>query len=187
MNNLKYGNRNKTINLASTKIIKMKLAELFTITRDPDQSNSWISSQKHILSILTIGGIAVILLWQVLDKYYVEAIDYRLPWLRWITISIFSINLILGLTRNDARAIKQHLVAGFYLGTTFCMLLTMFTGASQSPYWFGLFFIIVSWFVLVPYQFQGNDYSQLCICIDVYSPASMPNRSLGLYITKWAK
>ncbi len=154
MSYLNYGNGNKTINLVSTKISKMKLTDLFNFTRDPDRANSWINSQKHILAILTLGGIAVILIWQFLDKYYVETIDSRLPWLRRITIIIFSVNLIIGLLRNGERAIKQHLVGGFYFGTTFCMLLTMFTGASQSPYWFGLFFIIVAWFVMVPYNFR---------------------------------
>ena len=33
----------------------------------PDQTNSWINSQKHILTLLTTGGIAVILLWPILD------------------------------------------------------------------------------------------------------------------------
>ncbi len=145
---------NKTVNLVSTKISKMKLADFYTITRNPDDPNSWINSQKHILSILTVGGIAVILLWQKLDKYYVETIDFRLPWLRWITIAVFCVNLFLGLYRKGERAIKQHLVAGFYMGTVFCTLLSMFTGASQSPYWFGLFFIIVAWFVMVPFNFR---------------------------------
>ena len=145
---------NKSVNLVSTKISSMKLSELFTISKDPEASNHWISSQKHILFILTSGGTAVILLWQLFDKFYVEAMDYRLPWLRWIMIAVFAVNLFLGLKRAGERAIKQHIVAGFYLGTIFCMLLTMFTGASESPYWFGLFFIIVSWFVLVPYNFR---------------------------------
>ncbi len=144
----------KTINLASTKISEMKLAELYAINRDPEFSNTWISSQKHILLLLTIGGTAVVLFWQLLDKFYIEAFDDRLPWLRWITIAVFGANLLLGLQRKTPRAIKQHLVAGFYFGTLFCMLLAIFTGASQSPYWFGLFFIIVAWFVLVPYNFR---------------------------------
>ncbi len=144
----------KTINLASTKKSGMKLTELNVINRDPEFSSTWINSQKHILLLLTVGGIAVILLWQLLDKFYIETLDARLPWLRWIAIGLFGVNLFFGLKRKTPRAIKQHLVAGFYFGTLFCMLLAMFTGASQSPYWFGLFFIIVAWFVLVPYNFR---------------------------------
>lgn len=131
----------------------MKQRDLNSSTRDPFFSDSWISNQKHILFMLTAGGTIAVILWQILDKYYIEAIDSRLPWLRWGTILLFGTNLILALLRKSSKAIKQHLIAGFYLGAVFCMFLTMFTGASQSPYWFSLIFIIIAWFVLIPFSF----------------------------------
>jgi len=144
----------KTVKLVSTKFLKMKLTEMYAINRDREFSDSWLTNQKRILLLLTLGGSAVVLLWQIFDKYYIEAFDSRLPWLRWITIATYALNLLTALMRKSPRAIKQHLIAGFYLGSVFCTLLAMFTGASESPYWFGLFFIIVAWFVLVPYNFR---------------------------------
>ncbi len=144
----------KTLKLVPTKISSMKLNELWAIDTDRGSPDLWFSSQKHILTLLTAGGITVILLWQLFENIYVQAYDPRLPWLRWIAVATFCLNLFAGLARNTSRAIKQHLISGFYLGTGFCLLLVMLTGAGQSPYWFGLFFIIVAWFILVPFSFR---------------------------------
>ena len=47
---------------------------------------------------------------------------------------LYAFNLLGAILRKSNLAYKQHLTAGFYFGATFCMLLAMFTGASQSPY-----------------------------------------------------
>ena len=134
-------------------LIRMKLKQLFDINRDTELSSSWLSNQRLILLMLTLAGTAIVLLWQFFDRFYFETRDVRLTWLRIITVAVYAVNLLIARYRRTPKSIKQHLIAGFYLGTLFCMLLAMFTGASKSPYWFGLFFIIIAWFVLVPYNF----------------------------------
>jgi PAS domain S-box-containing protein len=141
--------------LASANFMKkMQRKKLNTINRDPEFSESWLNSQKHILLALTLGGSIIVIFWQLFDKYYITDGANRLLWLRSITIVVFWINLLIAFRRRTPAAFKQHLIAGFYFGAIFCMLLTAFTGASQSPYWFSLFFVIVGWFVLIPYNFR---------------------------------
>ena len=143
------------VNLASANFMKKMRRNIFnTTSRDPEFSESWINSQKHILMALTLGGSIIVILWQLFDKYYITGGANRLFWLRLITIVVYWVNLFIAFRRRTPKAFKQHLVAGFYFGAIFCMLLTSFTGASQSPYWFSLFFIIVGWFVLVPCNFR---------------------------------
>jgi PAS domain S-box-containing protein len=132
----------------------MKLNEMFEINRDPEFSGSWLNNQKYILMVLSFGGAAIVLFWQLFDKYYVEALDFRLPGLRFATVGLYLINLAAALVRKNAKAMKQHLIGGFYIGSLYCTLLVAFTGASVSPYWFGLIFIIIAWFVLIPYDFR---------------------------------
>lgn len=144
----------KSILASANFMKKMQRKKLNTINRDPEFSESWLSSQKHILLALTIGGSIIVIFWQLFDKYYISGETTRLFWLRLITIVVYWINLFIAFRRRTPEAFKQHLVAGFYFGAIFCMLLTAFTGASQSPYWFSLFFIIVGWFVLVPCNFR---------------------------------
>lgn len=120
----------------------------------PTYSNSWLNNQKVILLALTLSGSLVVILWQLLDTFFVGEGNERINMLRWITVLVYMSNLLIAFLRRTPQAVKQHLVAGFYFGAVFCTLVTMFTGASVSPYWFSLFFIIIAWFVLIPYNFR---------------------------------
>jgi PAS domain S-box-containing protein len=132
----------------------MKIKDIKAALTGNELSNSWYYNQKLILLMLTIGGSAIILLWQLFDKYYFNLVDERLTWLRYSTIVVYVLNLILAFNRKKNKAIKLHIISGFYFGSLFCTLLAVYTGASHSPYWFGMFFIIVGWYVLIPYNFK---------------------------------
>lgn len=103
---------------------------------------------------LTAGGSVIIVLWQFFDQFYFPVNHPWLLWVRIITLLIAWMNLAAAFRRKSPKAAKQHLIAGFYIGTLFCLFLTVLTGASQSPYWFSLFFVITSWFVIVPCSFR---------------------------------
>ncbi|MDF1549386.1 MAG: PAS domain S-box protein, partial [Bacteroidales bacterium] len=132
----------------------MKLKDLLTINQNPEFRNSRLANQKNILLMLTIGGSVLVIMWQFLDSFYLKSSDTRLLWLRMITVVVYNLNLLVAFYRKKPKAIKQHMIAGFYFGSIFYTFLAIYTGASQSPYWFGLFFNIIAWFVLMPYSFS---------------------------------
>lgn len=132
----------------------MTVSELNEINSDAGFLESRALNLKNILLLLTLGGAVIVMTWQLFDRYYLEQTGPELFWLRFITLTVYGFNLFAAFARNSAKAFKQHLTAGFYFGSIFCILLTMFTGASTSPYWFGLFFILIGWFVLVPYTYR---------------------------------
>jgi PAS domain S-box-containing protein len=132
----------------------MKLTELKQINRDPGFIASRENFQKQLLIGLTLGGSIIVLLWQFFDHYYYFENESWLIWLRLTTVGIYFLNLGLALTKKQLFSYKQHLVAGFYFGTIFCTLLCMFTGAILSPYWYGLFFILLAWFILMPFSYR---------------------------------
>jgi len=134
--------------------IAMKLKELNKINSDSAFIESRLKFQKEILLSLTIGGSILVLLWQLFDSFNEIQNSQQLFWLRTIVIAIYLVNLAVAYLRSNEKAHKQHLVAGFYFGTIYCMLLTVFTGASQSPYWYGLFFILIGWFIILPYSYK---------------------------------
>jgi PAS domain S-box-containing protein len=144
----------KNINWQFQNHSKMKLAELNKINADSAFRASRMLPLRNILLLLTIGGSAIVLFWQLFDRYYLSENQPVLFWLRIATIAAYGLNLFAAVIRKTDHAYKQHLTAGFYFGTMFCTLLAMFTGASQSPYWFGLFFILIGWFVLVPFTYR---------------------------------
>jgi len=132
----------------------MTFKELNKINGESAFKESRKQQLRSILLLLTVAGYIVALLWQLFDKYYFTQPDNKLFWLRVITVAVYSVNLIIAFLRNSNTAYKQHVTAGFYFGTTFYMLLAVFTGASQSPYWFGLIFILIGWFALAPYNYR---------------------------------
>jgi PAS domain S-box-containing protein len=144
----------KNINWQFKKPFKMTFKELNKINNEDAFRQSRMQQLRSILLLLTTGGIFLVLCWQFFDKYYLGQNDPKLMWLRLITIAVYLINLAIAYIRQTNNAFRQHLTAGFYFGTTFCMLLAMFTGSSESPYWFGLFFILIGWFVLVPFTYR---------------------------------
>jgi PAS domain S-box-containing protein len=144
----------KYINWQFKNLFKMTFNELNRINGESAFRESRLSRLKSILLLLTLGGLVIVLLWQLFDKYYLNESDSTLFWLCTVTVSVYVLNFLIALVRNSNQAYKQHLTAGFYFGTVFCTLLAMFTGASQSPYWFGLFFIFIAWFVLVPFTYR---------------------------------
>ncbi|MBN2807854.1 MAG: PAS domain S-box protein, partial [Prolixibacteraceae bacterium] len=132
----------------------MKLTELDQINKDPEFIESRLNFLKQLLIGLTLGGTIIIFLWQFFDRYYIFENTSRLVWLRAITAGIYFVNLGLAFSKKQLFSDKQHLVAGFYFGTIFCTLLCMFTGAILSPYWYGLFFILLAWFILMPFNYR---------------------------------
>lgn len=127
----------------------MKIQELNQINKDPDFLYSRYKFHKQLLIGLTFGGSLLVGFWLLFDRFYTFQNTNELLWLRLITVAVYIINLIVALYRKNNEAYYQHVVTGFYFGTTYCMLLAMFTGATQSPYWYGLFFILIAWFVMM--------------------------------------
>lgn len=132
----------------------MKIKELNQLNRTPRFRKTLFRYQKEILIGLTVGGSLVVGVWLLFDQFYPFVNTTHLLWLRLITIAVYMTNLAIALFRKSERGFEQHLIAGFYFGAVYCMLLTMFTGATQSPYWYSLLFILAAWFVVMnlPYR-----------------------------------
>jgi len=132
----------------------MNLKELQTLNREPSFAEERRQIQKELLIALTLGGSLIVIIWKGFDRLNSLENTAELFWLRAITIGVCLLNLFVALFRGKSRAYKQHLVAGFYFGAIYCMLLCVFTGASQSPYWYGLLFILIAWFIMAPYGYR---------------------------------
>jgi PAS domain S-box-containing protein len=127
----------------------MNLKELNIINRDTDFRNSVYLFQKGKLTGLTMGSLLVIGLWFLFDSHYALHNHQTLLWLRLSTMGLLAINMIIAGFRNTEKGYEQHLIVGFYTGAVHCTLLTMLTGASLSPYWYGLFFVLAGWYVML--------------------------------------
>jgi PAS domain S-box-containing protein len=129
--------------------------------RSIDKNNSnpefTLEREKHLKSYLltlTIAGSGVVLLWVLFDFLFYRSNIQVLLMLRFSTIAAYAINLFIAFKRNSSLAYRQHLVAGFYLGTLFCAMLTSLTGYFGSSYTYGFLFIIICWLVLIPLSYK---------------------------------
>jgi PAS domain S-box-containing protein len=147
-------NKRKTGKLYFFQSPVMKLKELNAINSDNLFVESRLIFQKKLLTGLTIGSIIIIGLWQFLDNNNNAEHYNELLWLYVITFCIYAVNILIAHIRSTPKANKQHLVAVFYIGTIFCTFLGIFTGGSGSLYWYGLFFILITWFLVTPFNYR---------------------------------
>lgn len=130
----------------------MTRQELWTINRDEAFLADRHKPLRRYNIVLAGGGAAIIVLWFLLSSRFPGSDTRTLHVLRLTTIGFYALNLTIALLRAHRRAYKFHLTAGFYAGTLFSALLAAFTGGFESSCWFGLVFILLAWFILIPYS-----------------------------------
>lgn len=131
----------------------MTFQELQKFNSNPAFRAARLEAQKNLMIMLTIGGTLLVGLWQVIDSFYGISPDTRLFWLRIATMAFYCLNFLVIYTCSGPKVLKLHLILGFYITSLFFTFVAIFTGAADSPYWFGLFFILNAWFLLAPYPF----------------------------------
>lgn len=109
---------------------------------------------KNFLLVLTLGGVGVVMIWALFDFIFFTNLLKPILILRFVTILVFIVNLIIAIKRNTHLGFRHHLVAGFYLGTIFCGYLAALTGFYESGYTYGFLFVLISWFVLIPFSLK---------------------------------
>lgn len=131
----------------------MTIKELIEFNKHANFIELRLESVKRLLLFFTFGGIGLACIWQIIDSLYFAQYHLFLLQIRIIFILGLIINLIVALARKTNFALKQHLLLGFYLGTIFCLFMSVSTLHTQAPYWFCMFFLLTAWFVIVPFSF----------------------------------
>ncbi|HEY9123631.1 MAG TPA: PAS domain S-box protein, partial [Bacteroidales bacterium] len=139
----------------------MNLKELNELNKKESFKDFRLKSPRQLLLALTLGGTIIVALWQFFDGMYGIHQSKVLFQLRGLTLAAMLLNLLVGLIRANDKAYKQHIIFGFYIGTLFCTLLALLTGAGQSPYWYGLFFVLIGWFILLPFSYTALTFNGL--------------------------
>ncbi len=132
----------------------MKFQDLNRINKEREFQEIRMSSLKSLLFLMTLGSTGIVLLWQLFERYSIQPQNNTLLWLRLAFPAFFLLNYTTALIRKSVAAIKQHLTIGFYLGALLCSLVVGYSGAGQSPYWFSLFFVLIAWFIVVPFTYK---------------------------------
>jgi len=127
--------------------------------------------EKHldlIFMVLMTAAIYFTLGWQLLD-YIIGRPNLGLVFSIRLTgavslILLFSLYLFL----SDRIPIRYFIYFSFYMGALFSPFMSYFTGGLESPYWLELVFLLILWFMMIPFSFKKLALHAL-IFIAIYS------------------
>ncbi len=111
------------------------------------------SHLKLAFIIITIIGLLIVSSWHFIDHTINISNKQSVFFLRLACILFYIASLILASINHKRRFIKLLLISGFYISVLYSALLAYYTGGLNSPYWFGLNFIIIAWLLFVPFGF----------------------------------
>jgi len=107
-----------------------------------------------IFSVLTVAGVYFFLGWQLLD-YLTGRPDLNILFVLRLTIAglcLATYSFYLVTWRKIP--IRYFIYFGFYTCAIFSPFISYLTGGLYSPYWIDLLFLLVSWFMLIPFSYK---------------------------------
>ena len=150
----------KRITQVSFRKIRMidDLADAFRKLKSVRQSPEFREYREQylelILGVLTMFGILFILGLQLLDLLLFQP-DFRLLfWMRIGMAALLILNFSMYLFYPNRNRLRIFVYIGFYLMATMAPGLTYLTGGLESPFWLDLVFILIVWFVIIPFDYR---------------------------------
>ena len=111
------------------------------------------SHLKLAFTTITIIGLLIVASWHFIDHTINISNKQSVFFLRLACILFYIASLLVASLNNKRRFIKLLLISGFYISVLYSSFLAYYTGGLNSPYWFGLNFIIIAWLLFVPFGF----------------------------------
>jgi len=83
-------------------------------------------------------------------------------------IGVVAANFSVYLFLSNRVPVRWFVYSGFYLFTIFSPVVSSFTGGITSPYWFEMIFVLVAWFMMIPFSYKKLGLHAI-ILITIYS------------------
>jgi PAS domain S-box-containing protein len=121
-----------------------------------------------IFTVLATAGIYFVLGWHLLDYLTGRPNQDTLLIMRIIFAGLFIIAYTLYLFTFGRIPVRYFILGGFYTGALFSPFISYMTGGLDSPYYIDLVFLLVAWFMMIPFSYRKLALHGL-IFIAVYS------------------
>jgi PAS domain S-box-containing protein len=121
-----------------------------------------------IFSVLATAGIYFVLGWQLLDYLTGRPNLDTLLIVRVVFAGIFIITYTIYLFTYGKIPVRYFILAGFYAGAIFSPFISDMTGGLESPYYIDLVFLLIAWFMMIPFSYRKLAVHGL-IFITIYS------------------
>ena len=123
---------------------------------------------KSIFMVITMIGLALVAVFQIHDwiggyKNLQELFVVRLG-IAFIYIVILGIAIL----AKKHNTVRWCIYVGFYLSALYCTLISYMNGGLESPYWGGLSFLLVIWFIFIPFPYRTQILHGIIFIIQYY-------------------
>jgi PAS domain S-box-containing protein len=138
------------------KPVKQSFKELNEFNRNKGFLLYREKNLKNILIVITIIGIALVVIFHAHDWIggYKNLGDLLV--VRSAILMIFLINLGIALITKNHNVVKKCIYIGFYLSAIYCTVISYMNGGLESHYWGGLSFLLILWFIFIPFPYRSQ-------------------------------
>ena len=135
------------------KPVMQSVRELNSYNRSPRFLLYREKNLRNIFSLITLIGIALVVIFHFYDRAAGYEHTGSLFTVRTGIILIFIVNLLIALFSKNHSWLRNCVYVGFYISAFYCTTISYLHGGILSHYWGGLGFLLIIWFIFVPFPY----------------------------------
>ncbi len=138
------------------KSVVQSLRELNQFNRNQGFLHYREQNLGNILMVISTTGILLVLIFHVHDLIAGTSNLRTLLPLRFGIITYFLVCFCISVFSRNIRWIKRTIYAGFYVSAFYSTLIALLHGGLESSYWGGLGFLLLLWFIFIPFPYRSQ-------------------------------
>jgi PAS domain S-box-containing protein len=150
------------------KPVSQSLKELNQFNHDQGFLQYREKNLKRILLVITIIGILLVAVFHTHDWLSGFHDINTLFAVRLGIIMVFITNLAIAHISAKDKVVKWCIYIGFYISAFYCTLISWLHGGLESSYWGGLSFVLIIWFVFIPFPYRNQILHGLIFIFQYY-------------------
>lgn len=150
------------------KPVKKSIQELNSYNRNAAFLLFREQNLKSILKLITMLAIGLIISFHIYDWIRADKNLETLTIARTAVILVFTVNLILAGFSKKHVHVKRCVYAGFYVSAFYCTFISYINGGLESHYWGGLSFMLVIWFIFIPFPYHNQIIHGIIFILQYY-------------------
>lgn len=123
---------------------------------------------RSILTMITLLAMALVAVFHIHD--WING-HYNLPALSVVRtgiILVFLVNLAIALLTKRHSWVRSCVFVGFYISALYCTLISSMHGGLESHYWGGLSFLLIIWFIFIPFPYRSQIFHGIIFILQYY-------------------
>jgi PAS domain S-box-containing protein len=136
----------KPVNQSLKELNKFNSKQEFLLYRE--------KNLKNIFMVITMIGLTLVAVFHIHDWLGSYKNIQELFVVRLVVAIIYIVNLGIAIFAKKHNTVRWCIYVGFYLSALYCTLISYMNGGLESHYWGGLSFLLVIWFIFIPFPYR---------------------------------